>query len=366
MSKPLDKKLYDKIKKKANHKFDSKTGIYRSSWIVREYKRLGGKYSGKRRSSSGLTRWFKEKWVDLNRPIKNKNGKVIGYKSCGRSSVKRSKEKYPLCRPSKRVSSKTPKTYKQLNKTSINKAKKQKSIVRGSKNIKFGGGEPNEYECKSCNYIAKNEIDIHRHNLQDHIGIDMDKASKLFDKTFSGREYKWLFEDDNKENNKKRKCTGDCEQKGGCGGLVCLAPLLLLGGGKSQYYGKRSSVMVKIPESVKKVALYSYKLAKLGFKGGVETGWKRAHQLSTRESISIEDLKYMRAWFARHIITSYPTYKKWFNNGRPKSKEWHNKRGVVAWLIWGGDAAFKWVNSKKNINLLNKHFGKNYKPMKLK
>jgi hypothetical protein len=275
MSKPVDKKLYDKIKKKADDKFDSKTGIYRSSWIVKEYKRLGGKYSGKRPSikSPGLRRWYKEKWVDLNRPIKNSNGKVIGYKSCGRTSVKRSKEKYPLCRPSKRVSFKTPKTYKQLKKSSINKAKKQKSIVRGSKNIKFGG--------------------------------------------------------------------------------------------KSQYYGKRSSVMIKIPESVKKVALYSYKLAKLGFKGGVETGWKRAHQLSTRESIPIEDLKYMRAWFARHIITSYPTYKKWFNNGRPKDSSWHNKRGIIAYLIWGGDSAFKWVNSQKNINLLNKHFGKNYKSMKL-
>ena len=276
MSKPLDKKLYDKIRERANDKFDSKTGIYRSSWIVKEYKRLGGKYSGKRPSikSPGLRRWYKEKWVDLNRPIKNSNGKVIGYKSCGRSSVKRSTEKYPLCRPSKRVSPKTPKTYKQLNKGSINKAKKQKSIVRGSKNIKFGG--------------------------------------------------------------------------------------------KSQYYGKRSSVMIKIPESVKKVALYSYKLAKLGFKGGLETGWKRAHQLSTKESISIEDLKYMRAWFARHIITSYPTYKKWFDNGRPKGKEWHNKRGIIAYLIWGADPAFRWVNSEKNINLLNKHFNKNYKPMKLK
>jgi len=49
------------------------------------------------RSSGGLTRWFKENWVDI------KTGKP-----CGRS--KGEKRGYPACRPSKRVSSKTPKT----------------------------------------------------------------------------------------------------------------------------------------------------------------------------------------------------------------------------------------------------------------
>ena len=49
------------------------------------------------RSSGGLTRWFKENWVDV------KTGKP-----CGRS--KGEKRGYPACRPSKRISSKTPKT----------------------------------------------------------------------------------------------------------------------------------------------------------------------------------------------------------------------------------------------------------------
>lgn len=140
-----------------------------------------------------------------------------------------------------------------------------------------------------------------------------------------------------------------------------------LRGASSQYYGKRSSVMIKVPDNVKKVALYSFKLKKLGFKGGLETGWKRAKQLSTKNEISIQDLKYMRAWFARHIITSYPTYKKWIKAGRPKTSDWFNRRGIIAWLIWSGNAGFKWVNSQKNINLLNKHYpGKNYKSMSLK
>jgi len=374
MSEPVDKSLYSRVKSRANKKFSSKTGIYKSSWIVKEYKRLGGKYRGKKPSvkSPGLKRWYKEKWVDLNRPIKNSSGKVIGYKSCGRSSIKT--KRYPLCRPSKRVTSGTPRTFKEISKSKIRRAKREKSRVRGSKNIKFGGGEKRkspaesvnefkkkrgDYKCEECDYTTDDNIDLYRHNLSEHGGIDMEKASELFAKTFSGKEYEWLFKD------KGMSCNGKCGQTGGCGGLVCLAPLLLLGGGP-QYYGKRSSVMIKVPENVKRTVLYSFKLKRLEFKGGVETGWKRAKQLATRDSISIQDLKYMRAWFARHIITSYPTYKKWRLAGRPKDSSWHNKRGIIAWLIWGGDAAFRWVNSSKNINLLNKHYNKSYKPMRLK
>jgi hypothetical protein len=302
MSEALDKKLYSRVKASADKRFSSKTGIYKSSWIVKEYKRLGGKYKGKKPSakSPGLKRWYKEKWIDLNRPIKNSSGKIVGYKSCGRKSVK-SKEKYPLCRPSKRITSGTPRTYQQISKKSIDKAKREKRRVKGSQNIKFGGRS-------------------------------------------------------------RRMCGGSESQSGRrmCGGSESQS------GGSAQYYGKRSSVMIKVPENVKKTALYSFKLKKLGFQGGVETGWKRAKQLATRDSIPIQDLKYMRAWFARHIITSYPTYKRWLKAGRPKDSSWHNKRGIIAWLIWAGDAAFRWVNSEKNINLLNKHYNKSYKSMKLK
>ena len=138
-SEPSDKALYDKVKKMADRKFASKTGIYRSSWIVKKYKSLGGKYKGSKSKKSGLSRWFKEKWVDLNRPIKNKSGKIIGYKPCGRKSALKSSGKYPLCRPSKKISLKTPRTIKEINKKGITKAKKEKAKVKGSKNIKFGG-----------------------------------------------------------------------------------------------------------------------------------------------------------------------------------------------------------------------------------
>ena len=137
MSRPVDSKLYQYIKSLADKKFKSKTGIYKSSWIVKEYKRLGGEYEGNKPKKTGLKRWYKEKWIDLNRPIKDKNGKIIGYEECGRKS--QTKGKYPLCRPSIKVNSKTPRTYKEISKKSIQKAKLQKSKVKSKGNIKFGG-----------------------------------------------------------------------------------------------------------------------------------------------------------------------------------------------------------------------------------
>lgn len=52
-----------------------------------------------------LNRWFKEKWVDVSR--KDKDGK---HPPCGRKKAKTSSKGYPKCRPSVKVSSKTPKT----------------------------------------------------------------------------------------------------------------------------------------------------------------------------------------------------------------------------------------------------------------
>lgn len=52
-----------------------------------------------------LNRWFKEKWVDVSRT--GKDGK---HPPCGRKKAKTSSKGYPKCRPSVKVSSKTPKT----------------------------------------------------------------------------------------------------------------------------------------------------------------------------------------------------------------------------------------------------------------
>ena len=132
---PKDKKLYARVKRMADGRFDAPTSIYKSSWIVQKYKSLGGLYTTKvKPTNTGLARWFKEKWVDLKRPVPSGRQSKAAYMPCGRPSAKKTKLAYPLCRPSVRVTKKTPKTYKEISKKSLVKAKKQK---KGEARIKF-------------------------------------------------------------------------------------------------------------------------------------------------------------------------------------------------------------------------------------
>ena len=68
----------------------------------------------------GLTKWFKEKWVDIGRP--KKNGK---YQPCGRGKAKTSRKGYPKCVPLARA-------------RTMSKAQK-KSAVRRKREVKQGG-----------------------------------------------------------------------------------------------------------------------------------------------------------------------------------------------------------------------------------
>ena len=85
MSIPIDKELYENVKKMANSVFKAPTGIFRSMWIKREYIKRGGLYE-KRKSSSKIKRWLNEKWININNPI-IKNNKIIGYKKCGEKNT---------------------------------------------------------------------------------------------------------------------------------------------------------------------------------------------------------------------------------------------------------------------------------------
>lgn len=88
----LNKMLYSKAKSKANKKYGTKTGAYKSMFIVSEYKRMGGKYSTKKKTG-GTTRWNKEKWVQVIPYVKS--GKII---ACGSSN-----KKNKACRPTRKL-----------------------------------------------------------------------------------------------------------------------------------------------------------------------------------------------------------------------------------------------------------------------
>lgn len=117
---------------------------------------------------------------------------------------------------------------------------------------------------------------------------------------------------------------------------------------------------VKILKGVKARAQQGKTLVGMGFKGGEALGIARATQLLAEDTIGLDDLRVIRNWYARHVITSRPSYIEWVNAGRPVSKEYKNKiRGAVAWLLWGGDEGLGWVN--KHTDLLNRVYETDYK-----
>ncbi len=73
-----------------------------------------------------LNRWFKEKWVDVSR----KDPKTGKHPPCGRSKAKKGSKGYPKCRPSVKVSSKTPKTAGQMTEGQKRAATKRKRSKR--------------------------------------------------------------------------------------------------------------------------------------------------------------------------------------------------------------------------------------------
>lgn len=133
----------------------------------------------------------------------------------------------------------------------------------------------------------------------------------------------------------------------------------------TQFHGNKPSQFkykIHVPNDVKIQAQLAFKLRDTGFKGATKTGWDRAYQLSTSKTIPIEDLRYMKNWYARHIYTSYPSYKMWIDAGKPQkyeqSKKFHNKRGIIAWLTWGGDKGYEWVTSSEVTNILSMAYPK--------
>jgi hypothetical protein len=77
----------------------------------------------KTKAGAALKRWFKEEWKDVSTG-----------KACGRS--KNEKRGTPYCRPSKRVSSSTPKTVSELS------SKEKRSRINQKKKLGQPAGKP--------------------------------------------------------------------------------------------------------------------------------------------------------------------------------------------------------------------------------
>jgi len=107
-----------------------------------------------------LNRWFKEKWVDVSR----KDPKTGKHPPCGRSKAKKDSKGYPKCRPSVKVSSKTPKTSGSMSegeKRAATKRKRSKKQGVGGKPtiVKSAEGLKQYYEYLSALNRKPSELD---------------------------------------------------------------------------------------------------------------------------------------------------------------------------------------------------------------
>lgn len=109
MPTPTNPTLYAKAKQIANETY-KKPSAYKSGFIVQKYKELGGTYKDDSQPKN-LQRWFREGWRDVG-------GK-----------------EYPVYRPTKRVSKKTPLTVPEIVPANLKAQIELKQKIRGKKNL---------------------------------------------------------------------------------------------------------------------------------------------------------------------------------------------------------------------------------------
>lgn len=102
-------KVYQKAKEIADQKY-SKPSAYKSGYIVKLYKQLGGTYTDDNKPKD-LKRWFKEDWKDVG----------------GLD--------YPVYRPTKKISYKTPLTPNEIDHNNLLHQIKLKQKIKGKKNL---------------------------------------------------------------------------------------------------------------------------------------------------------------------------------------------------------------------------------------
>jgi hypothetical protein len=115
MPTPSNPELYEKIKKEVWDQY-KKPSAYRSGQLVKKYKEAGGKYL-EDNEEKNLARWFAENWQRVG-PFKN------------------DEKSYPVYRPTKRISEKTPLTVEEIDPIDLMMKSIQKQKIKGKENLK--------------------------------------------------------------------------------------------------------------------------------------------------------------------------------------------------------------------------------------
>jgi len=141
MSIPINTVLYEKAKSIADKTFN-KSSAYKSSFLVKTYKDMGGKYKGDKDKSSGLSKWYSEAWEDVN-PLKTKFS-------------------YPVYRPTKIINETTPLTVQEIDPKNLLKQSIIKQKIKGDRNLEpfKGAGAPLAFGEYKINAYTKKQAKI--------------------------------------------------------------------------------------------------------------------------------------------------------------------------------------------------------------
>lgn len=94
------------------------------------------------------------------------------------------------------------------------------------------------------------------------------------------------------------------------------------------------------PKNVAVVAHRALQMRRTFHRGGTLVGVHRASQLMHRQPLSVETLKRMWSYFARHRVDRRAP--GFFDGPSFPSA------GRIAWDLWGGDVGLRWVESVLN------------------
>jgi len=124
MPTPKDQSLYNEARNFIMSKY-KKNSAYASGATVKQYKQQFKKKYGSETNpylddgkTKNLKRWFEEKWIDINPLLGITNDSA-----------------YPVFRPTKRVSSKTPTIFQEIPKDNLKEQYKLKQQYKGERNL---------------------------------------------------------------------------------------------------------------------------------------------------------------------------------------------------------------------------------------
>lgn len=84
-------------------------------------------------------------------------------------------------------------------------------------------------------------------------------------------------------------------------------------------------------------------------RGGTEIGVARARDISNGRALSLDTVRRMVSYFARHEVDKQA-------EGFSPGEDGYPSNGRIAWALWGGDAGQSWANriSKQNETRIEK------------